>query len=45
MRWMIETAYSAFKRYFGKFVSAKKWDCMVRIAAKVGIYNSLSFLC
>jgi len=24
MRWMVETAYSAFKRYFGEFVSAKE---------------------
>jgi hypothetical protein len=30
MRWVVETAYSAFKRYFGEFVSAKKWDCMVK---------------
>jgi len=31
----VETAYSAFK-YFGEFVSAKKWNYMVReIAAKV----------
>ena len=24
MRWMVETAYSAFK-YFGEFASAKVW--------------------
>jgi len=37
---MVETA--AFKRYFGEFVSAKKWDYMLsEIAAKVWIYNSL----
>ena len=30
MRWMVETAYSVFKRYFGESVSAKKWDCMVK---------------
>jgi len=45
LRWMVETAYSAFKRHFGEFVSAKKWDYMVKeIAAKVWkvwIYNSL----
>jgi len=46
MRWMVETAYSAFKRYFGKFVSARR-NWMVReIAAKVWIYNSLrAILC
>lgn len=39
---MVETAYSAFKRYFGESVSAKKWDYMVKeIAVKVWIYNSL----
>ena len=38
----VETAYSTFKRYFGEFVSAKKWDYMVKeIAAKAWIYNSL----
>jgi len=42
LRWMVETAYSAFKRYFGEFVSAKKWNHMVKeIASKVWIYNSL----
>ena len=47
MRWMVETAYSAFKRYFGEFVSARGWNCMVReITAKVWIYNSLrAILC
>jgi len=41
-RWMVETAYSTFKRYFGEFASAKKWDYMLKeIAAKVWIYNSL----
>jgi len=45
MRWMVETAYSVFKRIFGEFVSAKKWDYMVKeIAAKVWIYNSLRTL-
>ncbi len=39
---MVETAYSVFKRCFGEFVSAKKWDYMLaEIAAKVWIYNSL----
>jgi hypothetical protein len=47
LRWMVETAYSVFKRYFGEFVSTKKWDYMLReIAAKVWIYNSLrAILC
>jgi transposase len=47
LRWTVETVYSAFKRYFGEFVSAKKWNYMLReIAAKVWIYNSLrSVLC
>jgi len=42
LRWAVETAYSVFKRCFGEFVSAKKWDYMLtEIAAKVCIYNSL----
>jgi len=47
MKWMVETAYSTFKRYFGEFVSAKKWEYMLReIAAKVWICNSLrAILC
>ena len=32
---MVETVYSAFKRYFGEFVSAKKWEYIKEIAAKV----------
>jgi len=38
---MVETAYSAFKRHFGEFVSAKNWDYMLKETAKVWIYNSL----
>ena len=36
LRWTVETVYSAFKRYFGEFVSAEKWEYTVKeIAAKV----------
>ncbi len=45
LRWMVEAVYSIFKRCFGEFVSAKKWDYMLaEIAAKVWIYNSLRTL-
>lgn len=41
-RWMVETAFSSFKRTFGEFVKARKFDNMIsEIALKVFTYNTL----
>lgn len=41
-RWMVETAYSTFKRAFGEFCMAKTIRNMVReLGAKATIYNML----
>lgn len=41
-RWSVETCFSSFKRTFGEFVKAKKFENMVgEIALKVFTYNML----
>jgi hypothetical protein len=40
-RWMVEGAYSKFKRMFGEYVFSKKWDMIQKeIDTKLYVYNS-----
>jgi hypothetical protein len=42
-RWIVETVFSVFKRIFGEYVSAKKFENIVNeIILKMRIYNLLS---
>ena len=41
-RWIVETVFSVFKRIFGEYVSAKKFNYIVNeLMHKIRIYNLL----